>query len=185
MWYLYNSVMMMYAHVPTQAAHELEAASLRGTVSAAQETAEELRAQGEEQARAALAAQQALQERLEQLQTDFASLDTSKGQCLHQPTVALYTHRSSAQEKLCLDIARRSGLCEPWHASHLHISGRSSTLASESGTWVAMCYQFYQSMQCEDQSGLYQLKIGVIATWELVEGSVEMQIDCLVMITSN
>ncbi len=63
-----------------QAANELEAASLRGAISAAQETAEGLRAQGEEQARAASAAQEALQERLEQLQSDFASLDAAKGQ---------------------------------------------------------------------------------------------------------
>ena len=53
---------------------------MRGAISAAQETAEGLRAQGEEQARAASAAQEALQERLEQLQSDFASLDAAKGQ---------------------------------------------------------------------------------------------------------
>lgn len=66
--------------MPVQAAHELEAASLRGAVSTVQETAEGLRAQAEEQARAASAAQEALQECLEQLQTDFASLDAAKGE---------------------------------------------------------------------------------------------------------
>ena len=69
-------------HVPVQAAHELETASLRGAISAAQETAEGLRAQAEKQARAASAAQEALQERLEQLQSELASLDAAKGQSL-------------------------------------------------------------------------------------------------------
>ena len=64
---------------PVQAAHELEIASLRGAISTAQETAEELRAQGKEQARKASIAQEALHERLEQLQTDLASLEAAKG----------------------------------------------------------------------------------------------------------
>ena len=80
--------------VPVQAAHELEAASLRGAISAAQETAEGLRAQAEEQARAASAAQEALQERLEQLQTDFASLDTAKGESRPSQTGVGHAYRA-------------------------------------------------------------------------------------------
>ena len=71
--------------VPVQAAHELEAASLRGAIAAAQETAEELRAQAEEQALLASAAQEALQERLAQMQADAASLEAAKGVSSPQP----------------------------------------------------------------------------------------------------
>lgn len=62
-----------------QAAHEMETASMRGAVAAAQEAGEELRGRAEEQARAASAAQEALQERLERLQAEAAALDTAKG----------------------------------------------------------------------------------------------------------
>lgn len=119
---------------PAQAAHELEAASLRGAISAAQETVEELRAQGEEQARSALAAQEALQERVEQLQAEFASLDTAKGQCIPNALCCCACTDSGRCWKLCQDIARLPGSC--WHASNLHITVTSSTLAVNSTTWV-------------------------------------------------
>ncbi len=84
----WSSTVQLYGNLPhwfvrinaAQAAHELEAASLRGAISAAQETAEELRTQAEEQACAASVAQKALQERLEQLQADAASLEAAKGE---------------------------------------------------------------------------------------------------------
>ena len=53
---------------------------MRGAISAAQEAAEELRAGAAEQARDATAAQEALQQRLEQMQAEAAALEAAKGE---------------------------------------------------------------------------------------------------------
>ena len=52
---------------------------MRGAISAAQEAAEEHRAGAAEQARDATAAQEALQQRLEQMQAEAAALEAAKG----------------------------------------------------------------------------------------------------------
>lgn len=52
---------------------------MRGAVAAAQQAAEELRGRAEEAAQHACAAQDALQQRLDQVEADAAALEAAKG----------------------------------------------------------------------------------------------------------
>ena len=72
-----------------QAAHALEIASMRGAVAAAQEAAEELRTRVEERARADAAGQEAMQQRVEQLQADASALEAARGEACQY---SLHTH---------------------------------------------------------------------------------------------